>query len=59
VNWTTVLAESLGLPSHEDYFKRYRLMNDIKAILEDAKDFIKANRLDPRMVEEMLPNLLN
>jgi Fe-S oxidoreductase len=59
VNWTTILAESLGLPSHEDRFKRYRLMNDIKAVLEDAKDFITANRLDPRMVEEMLPNLLN
>ena len=59
VNWTTVLAESLGLPSHEDRFKRYRLMNDVRAVLDDARDFIAANGLDPRTVEEILPNLLN
>jgi Fe-S oxidoreductase len=59
VNWTTVVAESLGLETHEDYFKRYRLMNDVKAVLEDARDFIRANRLDPQVLEEILPNLLN
>ncbi|MBI4635114.1 MAG: (Fe-S)-binding protein [Candidatus Rokubacteria bacterium] len=59
LNWTSLLCEALGLESHEDRFKRYRLLKDVQAVLEDAQEFIRANRLDPKVVEEILPNLLN
>lgn len=57
-NWTTLLAMALGLPEHEDRYKRYKLHNDINAILADAKEFIEANNLDTSTIREILPNLL-
>jgi heterodisulfide reductase subunit D len=59
VNWTSLLVEALGLPSHEDRFKRYRLLQDVQAVLADAQDFIRVNNLDPKALEEILPNLIN
>ena len=59
LNWTSLLAEALGLESHEDRFKRYRLLKDVRAVLDDAQDFIRANKLDPKTLEEILPNLIN
>jgi heterodisulfide reductase subunit D len=59
LNWTSLLAEALGLEPHDDVFKRYRLMKDVKAVLEDAREFIEVNKLDPRVVEEILPSLIN
>jgi len=41
-NWVTLLAEALGLPPHEDRFKRYKLLADKERILED---------LAPRLAE--------
>ncbi|MGH7411752.1 MAG: (Fe-S)-binding protein [Candidatus Methylomirabilis sp.] len=59
VNWTSLFAEALGLETHEDYFKRYRLLQDVRAVLEDAQGFIRASGLDPKVLEEILPNLIN
>jgi hypothetical protein len=57
-NWTTVLAGALGLPEHEDRYKRMKLHQEIEAILEDAKEFIEAHGLDPSGIRELLPGLL-
>jgi hypothetical protein len=57
-NWTTILASALGLPEHEDRYKRIKLHNEISAILEDAKEFIEAHALDMSTLREVLPNLL-
>ena len=34
-NWVTLVAQALGLPEHEDRFKRYRLLRDKEQILAD------------------------
>lgn len=57
-NWTTLLAMALGLPEHEDRYKRYKLHDNINAILADAKEFIEANNLDMSAIREILPHLL-
>jgi Fe-S oxidoreductase len=57
-NWTTVLATALGLPEHEDRYKRIKLHREVSAILEDARDLIQAHGLDVSMLEEVLPGLL-
>ncbi len=41
-NWVSLLAEALGLPAHEDRFKRYKLLADKERILAD---------LGPRLAE--------
>lgn len=41
-NWVTLLAQALGLPEHEDRFKRYKLLADKDRILAD---------LAPRLAE--------
>ena len=57
-NWTSLLAGAMGLEEHEDRYKRYKLHDDINAILADAKEFIEANNLDTSTIREILPNLL-
>ena len=41
-NWVSLLAHSLGLPEHEDRYKRYKLLADKERILAE---------LEPRMAE--------
>jgi Fe-S oxidoreductase len=41
-NWVSLLAQALGLPEHEDRFKRYKLLADKEQILAD---------LAPRLAE--------
>jgi Fe-S oxidoreductase len=57
-NWTSVVAVALGLPEHEDRYKRIKLHNEINAILEDAREFMAAHGLDMSAVRELLPGLL-
>lgn len=57
-NWTGLLAVALGLPEHADRYKRYKLYSDINAILEDAKEFLEAYKLDVSGIREILPGLL-
>jgi Fe-S oxidoreductase len=53
-NFTSVLAEALGLEPHEDRFQRYKLQQDVAKILADAEPFIRANGLDPEVVAAAL-----
>ena len=57
-NWTSLVAVAMGLPEHEDRYKRYKLYNDINAILEDGKEFLQAHKLDVAAIREVLPGLL-
>jgi len=49
-NFTSVLAEALGLEPHEDLFQRYKLYQDVSKIIADAEPFIRANGMDPKAV---------
>jgi len=57
-NWTTILASALGLPEHEDRYKRIKLHSEINAILEGSKEFLEAHGLETATLREVLPNLL-
>lgn len=57
-NWTSLLATALGLPEHDDLYKRYKLHDDIDAILTDAREFIEANGIDVSAIRDILPRLL-
>lgn len=57
-NITDLVRESLGLDEREDTFKRFKLYQDWRAILEDSKDYIAMNKLDVTTVEEILPAML-
>ena len=49
-NFTSVVAEALGLEPHEDLFQRYKLQQDVSKIIADAEPFIRAHGMDPRAV---------
>lgn len=57
-NWTGLLAEALGLPVHEDRYKRYKLHDDINMVLDDAQEFLAAHKIDVSGLREVLPGLL-
>lgn len=57
-NWTGILATALGLPEHEDRYKKIKLHSEISAVLEDCREFIEANNLDMSSLREMLPPLM-
>jgi heterodisulfide reductase subunit D len=49
-NFTSVVAEALGLEPHEDLFQRYKLQQDVSRIIADAEPFIRAHGMDPKAV---------
>jgi heterodisulfide reductase subunit D len=53
-NFTSVIAEALGLEPHEDLFQRYKLHQDVSKILADAEPFIRAHGMDPKAVAAAL-----
>jgi Fe-S oxidoreductase len=53
-NFTSVVAEALGLEPHEDLFQRYKLQQDVSKIIADAEPFIRAHGMDPRAVAASL-----
>ena len=53
INVFDIVAESMGL-SHEDSFKRLKIMQDADAIVADCKDLIAANGVDPVQAREMV-----
>ena len=57
-NWTEILAESLGLPAHEDRYKSIKLRHEISAAIDDASEFIEANQLDVEALKAALPELM-
>ncbi|OGO51933.1 MAG: hypothetical protein A2148_04610 [Chloroflexi bacterium RBG_16_68_14] len=56
-NFTDLLVEAMGLPSHEDRFQRYRGMPGPQQVLEAARDLMRENAIDPAQVERVLPAL--
>jgi heterodisulfide reductase subunit D len=53
-NFTSVVAEALGLEPHEDLFQRYKLHQDVSKIIADAEPFIRAHGMDPKVVAASL-----
>jgi hypothetical protein len=53
-NFTSVVAEALGLEPHEDLFQRYKLHQDVSKIMADAEPFIRAHGMDPSTVAAAL-----
>jgi Fe-S oxidoreductase len=53
-NFTSVIAEALGLEAHEDLFQRYKLQQDVSKIIADAEPFIRAHGMDPKAVAAAL-----
>jgi heterodisulfide reductase subunit D len=55
VNFMELIGESMGL-HREDLFKRYKLMQDVDAILAASKDTIEQNGLDLETVRDVVLN---
>jgi Fe-S oxidoreductase len=53
-NFTSVVAEALGLEPHEDLFQRYKLHQDVSKIIVDAEPFMRAHGMDPKVVAAAL-----
>jgi len=53
-NFTSVLAEALGLEPHDDLFQRYKLHRDVSQVIADAEPFIRAHGMDPAAVASAL-----
>jgi heterodisulfide reductase subunit D len=53
-NFTSVVAEALGLEPHEDLFQRYKLHQDVSKIIADAEPFMRAHGMDPKQVAAAL-----
>ena len=53
-NFTSVVAEALGLEPHEDLFQRYKLHQDVTKVIADAEPFIRAHGMDPKAVAAAL-----
>ncbi len=46
LNYTDLLVEALGAKPHEDIFKRLRLFDDWKMIMDEAEPYLRANGID-------------
>jgi Fe-S oxidoreductase len=53
-NFTSVVAEALGLEPHEDLFQRYKLQQDVSKIIADAEPFMRAHGIDPKLAAAAL-----
>lgn len=59
LNFTDLLVEALGGTPHEDVFKRYRLADDLKLVVEEGLPYLRANGIavDAAVLERILPEL--
>ncbi len=53
VNILDIVGASMGL-SHEDHFKRLKIMQDADAIVADCKELIAAHGIDPAQAREVV-----
>ena len=53
VNILDIVGASMGL-SHDDHFKRLKIMQDADAIVADCKDMLAARGLDPAMARAVV-----
>jgi len=56
-NFTDLLVEAMGLPSHEDRYRRYKAMPGLQQVLEAARHLMQENGIDPAEVEQVYPGL--
>ena len=57
INILDIVGESMGL-SHDDTFKRLKIMQDADAIVADCEDLIAANGVDPAMARDMVVKVM-
>jgi heterodisulfide reductase subunit D len=59
LNYTDLLVEALGAAPHEDVFKRLRLIDDWKMIVDEAEPYLRANGIefDRPLLEKILPDV--
>jgi Fe-S oxidoreductase len=59
LNYTDLLVEALGAAPHDDVFKRLRLIDDWKMIIEEAEPYLRANGIefDREFLEKILPDV--
>jgi heterodisulfide reductase subunit D len=59
LNYTDLLVQALGATPHEDVYKRMRLIDDWKMIVEEAEPYLRANGvdLDREFLEKILPDV--
>jgi hypothetical protein len=43
-----------GWQPHEDLYQRYKLYEAVRNIIDDARPFLRAHRMDPQAVEAAL-----
>jgi len=54
INYVTLLAEAMGLPPEEDWFKRQRLAADPEATFAEIQPWVEARGLDANRVKDVL-----
>ena len=54
INYVTLLAEAMGLPAEEDWFKRQRLAGDPAATFAAIQPWVEARGLDAERVKDVL-----
>jgi len=54
INYVTLLAEAMGLPQGEDWFKRQRLAGDPEATFAEIQPWVEARGLDAERVRDVL-----
>ncbi len=59
LNYTDLLVEALGAAPHDDVFKRLRLIDDWKMIVDEAEPYLRANGIDfdREFLEKILPDV--
>jgi Fe-S oxidoreductase len=57
VNILDIVGASMGL-SHEDHFKRLKIMQDADAIVADCRDIIDTRGIDPALAREVVKAML-
>jgi len=53
-NFVTLLGEALGIGEYEDKYKEFRLLGDSERIIQNARPFMEANRLDDESVRRVI-----
>jgi heterodisulfide reductase subunit D len=59
LNYTDLLVQALGAAPHDDVFKRLRLIDDWKMIVDEAEPYLRANGVDfdREFLEKILPDV--
>jgi heterodisulfide reductase subunit D len=59
LNYTDLLVQALGATPHDDVFKRLRLIDDWRMVVEEAEPYLRANGIDfdRGLLEKILPDV--